>query len=39
MRGAGRVDPQQDVDLLDVLLRDLPDRGLGHRDLVLCGVG
>ena len=34
MGGAGGVDTQQDLDRLDLLGGDLPERALGHLDLV-----
>jgi hypothetical protein len=37
--GSRGVDAQQDLDVLDVLGRDLLQRGLGDRDLVDGGVG
>jgi len=37
--GAGRIDAQQDVDRLDAIGRDLPQRRFGDGDLVGCGVG
>jgi hypothetical protein len=39
VRGAGRIAAHQDLDLFDVLGRDLLERGLGDRDLVGGGVG
>ena len=37
--GPGRVDPKQDLDLLDPIARDLLKRRLGDRDLIGGGVG